>query len=544
MTGTPKNNAYYILGLDTSASQRDILRRSKEIINRLKIEDVPTYDLDFDIFDDFRTEESVKEAVQKLTSPKKRIKEYFFWFQIADNIDEQAAGLLNNKDYAEASRVWQHNSEKNTTKSFLYKKNLAILHSVLLFKKDSKTNLEQSLKLWKELIDSDKFWGAFTKIYKLHDELDTSQEIIDEFKSNVISHVADIYTELGQFHNSSTYVAESSRILEAKGKATEKIVLNPIYQSVAETVEKLESLKVSEDGIIDKKEAQTIKELVEKLQKDFNKLIEIGLYDDSQTKTMRDRAANAIRVVVLDLHNNLSETDKAIALMNVALKIAGTAGTVAKVKHDIDVLEETKKNAELVSPVANLVAEERFEEALNQIESDREKYSGNADLQEFYDGQKKMCITMIALNKYKQARDYFDKQQEDRAKPLFDEAGKLIQDNIDLYNFNKKVVDELVEEIKSNMEKVSLRNLDQFDEYRNSYINLAKEKFEGQLEQGALMVLIDAHIYGRLTSFMKGARKKNNIANILYVLGWLTVWFYGIGLIFFIAGWIYKNRDT
>lgn len=544
MPKTLKNNSYYILGLDTSVSQRDVLKRSKEIINRLKIDDLPVYDLDLDIFEDFRTEESVKEAVQKLSTPKKRIKEYFFWFQIADSVDEQAAGLLKSKNYAEASQVWEHNSEKDTAKSFLYKKNLAILHCLLLFKKNSKTNLTQSMKLWKELLESDKFWNAFAKVYKLHDELGTSQEIIDEFKSNAISYVADIYTELGHFHNDNSYVAESSKILETKGAATEKTVLNPIYQSIAEVVDQLESLKVSEDGLIDKKEAQTIKTLIGKLQGEFNKLIEIGLYEDSQSKTIRDRAANAIRVVVLDLHNNLSETDKALALMNVALKISGTAGLESKVKHDIRVLEETKKNAGLIAPVANLVAEEKFEEALRQIESDRKKFSGNAELQEFYDGQKKLCISMLALNKYKQARDYFDKQQEDKARPLFDEAGKLIHDNINLFNFNKKVIDELVEEIKSNMAKVNLNNLSQFDEYRNSYINLAKEKFEGQLEHGAFIVLVDAHIYGGLTGFMKGARQKNNVANILYTLGWITIWFYGIGLIFFIAGWVYKNRNT
>lgn len=541
---TLKNNSYHVLGLDTSASQREVLRRSKEIVNRLKIDDLPAYDLDLDIFENFRTEESVKEAVQKLSTPKKRIKEYFFWFQIADSVDEQAAGLLKNKDYAEASRVWEHNSEKDTAKAFLYKKNLAILHCLLLFKKNSKTNLTQSLKLWKELLDSEKFWGAFAKVYKLHDELGTSQEIMDEFKAHAISHVADIYTGLGQFHNDNAFVAESSKILEAKGAATEKAVLNPIYQGVAEVVDKLESLKVGEDGKIDKEESQTLKVLIGKLQEAFNKLIELGLYEDSQSKTMRDRAANAIRVVVLDLHNNLNETDKAIALMNVALKIAGTSGTEAKVKHDIKVLEETKKNAGLVSPIVNLIAEEKFEEALNQIEIDRKRYSGNAELQEFYDTQKKMSVTMMALKKYNQAREYFDKQQENLAKPLFEEAGKLILDNIDLYNFNKKVIEDLVAEIKSNMTKVNLQNLSQFDEYRNSYVNLAKDKFEGQFEQWALIVLVDANIYGGLTDFMKGARQKNNVANILYTLGWLTVWFYGIGLIFFIAGWVYKNRNT
>ena len=50
-----KNNAYHILGLDTSASEKELLKRSKEIINRIKIDDTPEYDLDLGMFEDFRT---------------------------------------------------------------------------------------------------------------------------------------------------------------------------------------------------------------------------------------------------------------------------------------------------------------------------------------------------------------------------------------------------------------------------------------------------------------------------------------------------------
>ncbi|MBA3047894.1 hypothetical protein KJ863_01360 [Patescibacteria group bacterium] len=81
MSNALKNNAYHILGLDTTASQKDILKRSKEIIKRLKIDDLPEYDLDLGLFDDFRTEESTNEAIRKLQTPKKRIKEYFFGFK-------------------------------------------------------------------------------------------------------------------------------------------------------------------------------------------------------------------------------------------------------------------------------------------------------------------------------------------------------------------------------------------------------------------------------------------------------------------------------
>jgi len=537
------HNAFHILGLDTSASQRDILKRSKEIVNYLKIDESPEYELDIGLFDDLRTEKSIKEALQRLQIPKKRIKEYFFWFQVADRVDEQALGLFKNKDYLNAIRIWQNASEGNTIKALLYKKNLVILYCLLLLIEDNKDYLKESLRTWKELIDSEKFWKAFSKLYKLHDEQAISQTVINDFKNHIVSDLSDIYTEFYQIHNDSKYVDEFQNQFSVKGEKVEKAVLNPVFQTINNAIEKLEKMKVSEDGVLDEQESNDIKELVGIIQSELNKLIDLGFYDDSQTKTMRDKTANALKNIVLDLHNNLSETGKAISLLNVALEVVGTSSLKTKIKYDIDTLKEVQKNADLVKPIIDLTAQEKFEQAWELIESEKQKHKGNAELQQFYDNYKKLCVSTIAAKKYQQARNFFDNKQEDSAKYLFEESGKLIYDNIDLFNFNKKAIDEIIEQVKENITKINIHNIQQFDEYRNSFVQLAKEKFEGQFEETTLIILIDSYMFSALTEVVKKARNKANIASILYVLGWLTVWFYGIGLIFFIAGWIYKNKD-
>jgi len=193
--------------------------------------------------------------------------------------------------------------------------------------------------------------------------------------------------------------------------------------------------------------------------------------------------------------------------------------------------------------VLDLISDEQYEKALDIIKTDREKHKTNHELQEFYDNQTKLCVSSIAVQKYKKARDYFDNKQEELAKPLFVEAGQLVYENIDLFNFNKKALDEILDEVKDNASKVNLRNIDQFDEYRNSFVNMAKEKFEGQFEETILIILVDSHLFGSLSDFMKKIRHKSSVVNTLNTIGWFTIWFYGIGLIFFIAGWIYKNQD-
>ncbi len=344
MTSTLKNNAYHILGLDTSASERDILKRSKEIINHLRVDETPDYDIDLGKSKDFRTEDAVKDALQRLQAPKKRIKEYFFWFQIADGIDEQVLGLFKLKDYLNAIRVWQNAAEGQSTKSFFYKKNLAILYCLALSAEDNKDYLHNSLVAWKELIDSDKFWASFSKVYKLHDEQTASEDIISDFKKHVVEYLSDIYTELHQNHKNNDYLNEFQKVFSAKGEKIEKNILGPAYQAINQAVEGLEKMEVSKDGKFDKDESETIKKLVAIVQQELNKLIDLGLYEDSQTKIMRDRSANALRSIVLDLHNNLSELQKSEGLLHVAIQLAGTESLKNKLQDELSQIQKNVKD--------------------------------------------------------------------------------------------------------------------------------------------------------------------------------------------------------
>lgn len=344
MPSTLKSNAYHILGLDTSASEKDILKRSKEIINRLKADDVPNYDLDIGLFEGFRTDDSVKDALQRLQAPQKRIMEYFFWFQIADSIDEQVLGLFKLKDYLNAIRTWQDVSEGRSTKAFFYKKNLAILYCLALSTEDNKEYLQSSIATWKELVDSDKFWASFSKVYKLHDEQTASEDIISNFKKHVVEYLSDIYTELHHIHKNSDYINEFQKVFSAKGEKIEKSVLGPAYQAINQAVEELEKMEVSKDGVFDKEEKETIRRLIARIQQELNKLIDLGLYNDSQTKIMRDRSANALRSIVLDLHNNLDELEKSRGLLEAAIKIVGTESLENKLKSDLQQIQKNIKD--------------------------------------------------------------------------------------------------------------------------------------------------------------------------------------------------------
>ena len=344
MSNTLKNNAYHILGLDVSASEKDISKRSKEILNRLLADDTPEYDLDIGMFSDFRTEDSVKDALQRLQSQKKKIKEYFFWLQIADSVDEQVLKFLKTKDYSNAIKTWQNVSDGDGTKNLLYKKNLAILHCLVLSVENNEEYLKDSLRAWEDLINSDKFWTSFSKIYRLHDEQTASEDVINDFRKHVVELLSDIYTELHQIHKDNNYVNEFQKTFSIKGEKIEKNVLAPAYQVINKAVEGLEKMEVSKDRKFDKDESEVIKKYITSVQEELNKLIDLGLYNDSQTKIMRDRAANALRSIVLDLHNNLSELEKSKRLLEIAVSLAGTDSLKNKLKGELDQIEKNVKD--------------------------------------------------------------------------------------------------------------------------------------------------------------------------------------------------------
>lgn len=320
MSTSLTDNSFHILGLDCTATSKQILQRANEITQRLKIDDQPEYDLDMSSPESFRKEGAVKDALRRLQSPKTRLREYFFWFRIADDVDAKAAALISKKNYEGAVNVWSEAANDDTVSAFGYRRNLAVVRCVALVKGDG---IKESLAAWKSILDSSKFWAAFLETYQ-QDGDTLSAEAVAEFQSNVTSLLSDIYAEIQQVRGSTEYVYQFRRVFDAKGQKIEKDILNPVYQSIQSAIEKLEQIKVVEGDRFDGALGSQIKAPVALIQSELNKLIEAGLYDDSSTKVLRDRAANALRSVLLDIHNHLNELGASAKLLAFASQIAGT----------------------------------------------------------------------------------------------------------------------------------------------------------------------------------------------------------------------------
>ncbi len=405
------NNAYRILGLDNGANQKDILKRYKEIINRLKIDDYPEYDLDLNLDKKLRSEESVNEALKKLQNIKNNVTEYFFWFQIADAIDEDALKFLREKDYIKAIQTWQNASETNNTTSLFYKKNLAILYCLTLLNQQNSLFLKESLSNWHEIVNSDKFWVSFENNYSMINDLALNAEIINDFRKNVTKYISDIYADLYQIYEDPIYVKDFQNLFGVLGEKIEKNLLKPIHQSIYDIIEELNRInqenneeKVTktdykcdncgdttaekyydyDDGSVlciicrknigrdwkkrvdsleetvegSKKKFNRMQKVITKLESQLNQLNEMGLYEDSQSKVVRDHAAEAIRDASVILHNITYMSEKSVELIKLAVRIAGTQGAKEKYESDLNKIQqivEDDKNTTLVLPIPKLL---------------------------------------------------------------------------------------------------------------------------------------------------------------------------------------------
>lgn len=519
-----RENAYNVLGLDTSASQKEINRRSKDIAKFLSIGHEQEFVTDISVAKPNRTEDSVKVAVQKLSSPTKKIREYFFWFDIESDTDERALKYLQAGRIDEAYELWSRDADKETAGGFVAKKNLAVLSSILLVDKGLKKHLSQSITYWKDLVLSDKFWAYFVKVYALNDEVGTSGAALTDFRSSVTDVLSDFYTEISQNKGDNSFYALFSQVFGVKGQKMQRDVLSPIYEAINDASEKLRSLNISEDNIVSPQEIMALKRLTKTIQSNLDKLKELGLYTDSQSKTMRDKAAEALRTVALDLYNNLNESEKPVALLNIASKIAGTPGTVSKINKDVETLRENRQQEKVVKPINDLLEEEKYSEALDVILPLIPKFKNDKFLNEYLTHRLKWCVVGIISKSLLEAKELFEKERYQAAAQSFANLREFTEQYLDYFDeINMEWLNGNVANIEQRASNVTPDSITSVAEARDKLVNTSSEAFPDGPAHLIAVTMIDCAMYYQLALKMPGMKRKRTASNVLSrIVGWVV----------------------
>jgi hypothetical protein len=354
MTESLKLNAYHVLGLDGSSSTKRIVQRQNEIVQRLKIDDLPKYILDVSAFKEFRNEKVVKDAVRKLQAPRSQVREYFFWFHFGDNIDKEAAVLHIKGNYKNAAQIWANATTADSNSNFRYRRNLSISSTIALINTRDISFLDKSLESWKGIIGSSAFWSSFAEAYEGASGQPIAMDAFNEFQAGVSGDLSDIYSEIQDLHGTDKYIYEFRNYFAAKGDRIEKDILRPAYQTIDAAIESLSEIHIDEREPFNKTKSKKVKSAIENVQSALQGVIAAGLYDDSDVRVVRDKVAVAIRRIVLDVHNHQNEFKTAYKLLEIALRIAGTdslkaqlSSELEQIQHGIDAYESNTLTLEV-----------------------------------------------------------------------------------------------------------------------------------------------------------------------------------------------------
>lgn len=223
-------------------------------------------------------------------------------------------------------------------------------------------------------------------------------------------------------------------------------VLAPIFERV-NNAGQLQYLKVSEDNIISSEEANAIKRLVRLLQNSFQEIKDLGLYEDSQVKRMRDKAAEAISVVSVDLYNNLGEITKSSVLDKIALSLASGPATISQINQNIAFTQHTLVNEKIIKPINALIEKEEFEQAIELILKSQQAQADDKDLQGFLAMRLKWCITGIAVSELNEGEKLYNDKKYNEAKELLVANVEFILSYSEDTDINREYVENILTEI-------------------------------------------------------------------------------------------------
>jgi len=510
------DNAFNILGLETSSSQKELIKESKKIIVFIKNEE------DFDSDSDLssinpasRTEASVNDAVQRLNSPIKRIKEYFFWFEIENDDDENNIKLLQDNQYDEALDNWKERAKKSHTA----KRNLAIASSILLNHTGYKKYVRLSINSWEDILGSDKFWGHFEKVYELNDEIGTSKEAITEFKAHVLEELSDFYTDVSRRKKDSSIYSTFSSTFGVKGQKVQDEVLDPIFEQINNASEKLRVLNASQDNKLSPQEKMTIKRLVNKIQDLVQEVKDLGLHEDTQSKVMRDKAATAINIVAIDLFTNLGENEKAVALLKIAKSLATGPRAISLINANYDFIKQVVSHRKIVDPINDLIEKEQYEEALELLNSEQLKNKSDKILQTYFTKRIQWCVTALATRDFKEAERLFEADNYEEAETWFKSVYDFIYSYIDNYDINIETLDGVLETLNTKLVYLNADSIGAVSSYRQEVIENSNFDKETSFELPIIAILLDCVIYRRMSQVIPGIKiqnRNNRIKNIVW----------------------------
>ncbi len=368
-------NSFNIFGLSSSSALKEIRKRSQQLLQLAKIEEVQEFDTDIGHVRELRNEGEIRQALERVSGIQERLQEVFFWFDDHSIESRKAVALVSKEDYKSALDIFNKADKANT--DWLGRKNLAL---TLMFHAFAASNIDsfcRSLRLWKLIAESDDFWKFYETHYLLSDELGTSSSLFQEFRSSICeilsAKAVSFYHQTKNPEAIGACYSSFGRI----GKIIDVEILQPVILKVKKEIEELE--KIDPESEMD---ATLIRRILKKIHKSFTDLDKFELSEYSPLTVLKNDTAEKLRSISVDIYNRNADSEIARLFLEQSSKLAVSETVVDKIKADKSQLKENETWQSVsgkFEKVKTLIADQRMEEAKSSYLSLDNELAGQSD---------------------------------------------------------------------------------------------------------------------------------------------------------------------
>lgn len=532
-------NAYYILGLPVSSDQSEIKKKYRLLSAQLGI-DEKTLQSDFPIIEVNRTEDLLKESVQLLSNPTKKLQEVYLWFS-----DESSSEIVNVLSKGKVDEAFEYLSKRSGQDGkWNAKRDFALYLTMLLFhNKSEKKHLSKSLDLWKELVTSESAWKYFCMYYKNIDDLHTDITDTTTLKKWANESISDIYTQLSEKWDDSEYTLHYTKAFGKVGTHLFKSILAPQIKLVNEAIIELESIGWHEKSPT-KKNLADLKMGIAKIQGSFNELIDHGLYDIDDVITLRDKASDAIRESALVFTNRYDDYERSAQILAISEELSGTKSTKNKNQIDRSTVEDSRDAQKFLIPILDLINKGKYLKAVEYVEEQIELNKKSPKRVKLLEKQLPSVISRYIVETRSEAMEMIKNGKFAEAINEFESLRVYIVENLDYFDLVTDKVANMVDGIDERTNYVNPAIFDELSKERDDMVTKLFEKLGETSSASVLMCLLDCAYFVPLGGYLKKVTSKNEKLGWLFNLGWWTILIYGAGLLFLIPAYIWQRKEV
>lgn len=481
-------NSFNVLGLSPSATLKEIRKRSQELLQLAKIEEIQEFEVDIGHVKEFRRESEIRLALERISGIQGRLKEIFFWF-VDHRLDNQKAlEHISKGNFQKALDIFD-----SSNSDWLDKKNLALTLMIQAFAFSSLEALLESLAIWKLIIDSDEFWEVYKKYYLLHDELDTSTVLFEEFRSSLFEVLSTIVASFYHQTKGSKAIGAFYSVFGRIGKAIDTEILNPTIQKVKNEINALEEMQASHF------ESFTIQKILEKVRRYFAELDKFGLENFSPLIILKNDTSQKLRSIAIDIYNQDGDNETAGLLLKCGSEIAiseDIQNTIAYDQKQLSKNEAWQSISQRFDEIETLITNRRFEEAKslylqvdNTLMTEATEAAANNRIQLLVTYS---SILMTRGHELAQKREFgirilaisgfLNRYSQKDGIRAFSDALEIINDRLYLFNFieaksNRDKLSQTVDTISKNLRNCELTSLiDRHESSLQEFENIADEQ--------------------------------------------------------------------